>query len=191
MSTSHVTIIDPQNRKQSRITPNERLLATGNAAQVALEDGNLYQVQNFKPSLANNASTYLRLFIPDTIAGIGLIIRAACDGNALAVLSSNPTITAPGTPVIPLQRNGLSSNASKVQVFLDGTIANEGLDRSWLMITGGAGGTAEGDSETGTRRILASEAGGSTFLIRLTNQSGLARRALLILTWIELQIGGN
>lgn len=156
--------------------------------------GLLYSVEAFDATLADGATIDIVITGPTVsnppvsgeVYGLTIAAEAAMDGDGLMQLYSGATYTeSSGTSLTPDQRNDNSPNTAESVVEQDPTVTDPGTLRDTYLITGGGGGNAVGGNAVVGRRIFAPS---DTALLRLTNQSGQARRALLRTTWIEAPI---
>lgn len=184
MSGGKVILADAQDDVIADIGVLSRGLGAISEEQLAVDQGRFYLAQAYNATLANAANLDMTLVVPDNgiIKAIGFAAYFASEADSDVLFYRNPTVNVEGTPYTPLQRNGLSSSASACTVRIGDTFTALGTLRTRLLLTGGSGGKRTGDIADDTRSIIQP---GQTVLIRMTNVSGQAERALSTINWVE------
>lgn len=125
------------------------------------------------------------LILVRVAAGKSAHIRfeAAVGGDARLEMFEDPTTSADGTAITPLNRNRFSSNVATTLFFSGPTVTADGTSLSDKILAGGAGIFLSPGSEGSTFKEWVLNEG--DYLVRLTNISGATQPAHLQTNFYE------
>jgi len=167
----------------SVIEPYSGAVITIESEHARIHQGKGFQLSNKITGLLSTESHY---FLIDPSTPIHWRdYKFLTDGAPVDIeLFENPTITANGTALTPLNRNRLSATVSTSAVYANPTVTSDG-DR--LYIDGIVG---SGDKKsTGSTEGIAGEwiiDGGNTYLLKLTNNDTVTINYIYQFFWYEL-----
>lgn len=150
-------------------------------AHTRIHRGEMFTADIIAASLANNANLDIIMTTPAT-DWPHLTVKAMIGGDGELSVYEAPAFTG-GTAITPVNHKFYSSNTWAGAVVHTPTVSNAGTLKISHYIPGGTGGGAIGG--IGGRGEEVQLKPSTSYLIRLTNVSGQARRAALDLTWYE------
>lgn len=139
-----------------------------------------YYVQNGGSPLADGASVNI-VFAAGPGTTPHLTIGAFCGGDSEFFLYEGAASTG-GTGFTPIARNRVTSTTSNVAMVINPTVSNAGTQLFREFSPGGVKSKAGGGSGNSLEYVLAPL---TNYLVRITNVSGSAQVAELILEWYE------
>jgi len=110
-----------------------------------------------------------------------LVFDVRCGGDAEFTIFENATVTG-GTSFTAINRDRSSTNTSSSAILINPTITTTGTAITGEFLAGGSGNQAGGASAFSFQYVLAPL---TTYLFRLTNRSGRAHMAHLMIEWYE------
>jgi hypothetical protein len=110
-----------------------------------------------------------------------LIFDVNCGGDAEFTIYENAVVTG-GTAFTAINRYRPSTNASASAALINPTVTSVGTALTGEFLSGGAGGQAGGAAAFSFQYVLSPL---TTYLFRLTNRSGQAHMAHLMIEWYE------
>ena len=110
-----------------------------------------------------------------------LVFDVKCGGDAEFTIFENATVTG-GTSFTAINRYRSSTNTSSSAILINPTVNTTGTAITGEFLSGGAGGQATGSDAFSFQYVLAPL---TTYLFRLTNRSGQAHMAHLMIEWYE------
>jgi hypothetical protein len=110
-----------------------------------------------------------------------LVFDVACGGDAEFTIYENATVTG-GTSFTAINRYRSSTNTSSSAILVNPTVTTTGTALTGEFLPGGSGGQAGGAVAFSFQYVLAPL---TTYLFRLTNRSGQAHMAHLMIEWYE------
>jgi hypothetical protein len=110
-----------------------------------------------------------------------LVFDVKCGGNAEFSIFENATVTG-GTSFTAINRYRPSTNTSGSAVLINPTVTSNGTQITGEFLSGGSGGQATGSSAFSFQYVLSPL---TTYLFRLTNRSGQAHMAHVMIEWYE------
>ena len=155
-------------------------LPTVSTLEAHIIQGDAYSAGAVSTSLANGANLDLAIAFGSGIeARLG--VDGICGGNGMGYFYEGATVSG-GTPLgsINLDRN--STNTSNSAILLSPTVTSTGTTIGQYILLGGVKKKAAGGDVSAASIILKPL---TTYLLRLTNNSGSAQPAEIILTWYE------
>lgn len=181
--TQLVALTQQTSDDQQVITGSDRPLVNVEVNHQRLHEGRAffaYYVENSGTPLADGASIDIVL-----AAGPGvsphMTIGSFCGGDSEFFLYEGATSTG-GTSFTPIARNRVSSNESNVAMVINPTITGTGTELFEEFLPGGTKKKAGGGGGDSLEYVLAPL---TNYLVRITNVSGSAQIAELILEWYE------
>jgi len=149
-----------------------------------IHDGKGFQLSGEIISLANGADAY---FLIDPTTPIHWRnYKFSADTAPINIrLFENPTTTANGTVLSPLNRNRLSATVSTSAIYSGPTVTADGTELYLTRIVG----TGSGANRTGENVGLPLEwiiDGGNTYLLKVSNTSGGVANLTYEFFWYEL-----
>jgi|DEB0MinimDraft_6_1074348.scaffolds.fasta_scaffold00067_40 hypothetical protein len=142
--------------------------------------GDAYSAGAVSTSLADGASLDLAIAFGSGVEA-RMNVEGISGGNGMGYFYENATVSG-GTPLgsINLDRN--STNTSNSAILLSPTVSSTGTTLAQYILIGGVKKKAAGGDVSSASIILKPL---TTYLLRLTNNSGSAQPAEIILTWYE------
>ena len=181
--TQLVALTQQTSDDQQVITGSDRPLIGIDINHQRLHEGGsfvAYYVQNGGTPLADGASINIVL-----AAGPGttphMTVGSFCGGDSEFFLFEGATSTG-GTSFTPVRRNRTIATTSNVAMVINPTVTGTGTELFEEFIPGGAKKRAAGGSGDSLEYVLAPL---TNYLVRLTNMSGSAQIAELVLEWYE------
>ena len=110
-----------------------------------------------------------------------LVFDVRCGGDAEFTIFENATVTG-GTSFTAINRYRPSTNTSASAILINPTVTNTGTQLTGEFLSGGAGGQASGAAAFSFQYVLSPL---TTYVFRLTNRSGQAHMAHLMIEWYE------
>jgi hypothetical protein len=110
-----------------------------------------------------------------------LVFNVNCGGDAEFTIYENATVNG-GTSFTAINRYRSSANTSASAILVNPTVTNTGTALTGEFLAGGSGGQAGGAAAFSFQYVLAPL---TTYLFRLTNRSGQAHMAHLMIQWYE------
>jgi len=110
-----------------------------------------------------------------------LVFDVKCGGDAEFTIFENATVTG-GTSFTAINRYRSSANTSASAILINPTVTTTGTQLTGEFLSGGSGGQATGSAAFSFQYVLAPL---TTYLFRLTNRSGQAHMAHLMIEWYE------
>jgi hypothetical protein len=110
-----------------------------------------------------------------------LVFDVNCGGDAEFTIYENATVTG-GTSFTAINRYRSSANTSSSAILINPTVTTTGTALTGEFLAGGSGGQAGGAAAFSFQYVLAPL---TTYLFRLTNRSGQAHMAHLMIEWYE------
>jgi hypothetical protein len=110
-----------------------------------------------------------------------LVFDVICGGDAEFTIFENATVTG-GTSFTAINRYRPSTNTSASAVLINPTVTNTGTQLTGEFLAGGSGGQASGAAAFSFQYVLSPL---TTYVFRLTNRSGQAHMAHLMIEWYE------
>lgn len=110
-----------------------------------------------------------------------LVFDVNCGGDAEFTIFENATVTG-GTSFTAINRYRPSANTSESAILINPTVTNTGTQLTGEFLGGGSGGQATGSAAFSFQYVLAPL---TTYLFRLTNRSGQAHMAHVMIEWYE------
>jgi hypothetical protein len=110
-----------------------------------------------------------------------LVFDVACGGDAEFTIFENATVTG-GTSFTAINRYRSSTNTSSSAILVNPTVTTTGTALTGEFLPGGSGNQAGGAVAFSFQYVLAPL---TTYLFRLTNRSGRAHMAHLMIEWYE------
>ena len=165
---------------------------TSNSLQVIdfvhheVHEGDTYQASFKTPDgapLADNAT--LEVLIQAGNQPMHTVYAAAAGGDAEIALFEGTTFSAAGTAMPARNMSRLSTNTALATITHTPTTTLDGAQLQNAFLPGGAGGppsTPGGAARQDTEWVLAPD---TNYLLRLTNRSGGAQPASLVVQWYE------
>ena len=139
-----------------------------------------YYLQNGIAPLADDASINIAIAANAGYAP-HLTIGAFCGGDSTLFVYESATASG-GTGFTPIQRNRTSTTASNVAMTINPTVTNTGTEIYEEFLPGGTKKKAGGGSGESLEFVIKPL---TNYLIRLTNISGSAQTAEIVLEWYE------
>jgi len=151
-------------------------LVTIEATHHRVHEGAFFSLGVASGTLANNASLEILIQTP---ADFGIHMRgiASCGGDATIDWFEGTTFSAAGTAITPANRNRQSANVARGTWTHTPTLTADGTSLFSTYILGGTGGNATGGSTGIFEEWILDQS--QTYLLRLTNISGLVKVATL------------
>ena len=181
--TQLVALTQQTNDDQQVVIGSDRPLVIAAVNHQRLHEGRAffaYYVQNGGSPLADGASVDIVL-----AAGPGttphMTIGSFCGGDSEFFLYEGATSTG-GTAFTPVARNRTIANASNVAMVINPTVTGTGTQLFREFSPGGVKSKAGGGGGNSLEYVLAPL---TNYLIRITNVSGSAQVAELVLEWYE------
>jgi len=168
MSNRSVQLRGPDNNTPAAVDSFSGHLVVMDSVHAQTHAGRLFGTGVFDVALADAAS--LDLLIITAASGVNhLRADIVAEGNSVGFLYEGTTVTANGTPIVPVNRNRLSANVASAQFFTAPSLQTLGteLGRGYL-VGGDKSKTVGDDSSTFSEWLLAPS---TTYMIRLTNIS--------------------
>jgi len=165
------------------VAGSEKPLVIADVNHVRLHEARAYYVYYLNGSankLANDAS------IDIAIAWASgktphLVFDVNCGGDAEFTIYENAVVTG-GTPFTAINRYRPSTNTSASAALINPTVTSTGTALTGEFLAGGSGGQAGGASAYSFQYVLSPL---TTYLFRLTNRSGQAHMAHMMIEWYE------
>jgi hypothetical protein len=110
-----------------------------------------------------------------------LVFDVRCGGDAEFTIFENATVTG-GTSFTAINRDRSSTNTSSSAILINPTVTTTGTAITGEFLAGGTGGQASGAAAFSFQYVLAPL---TTYLFRLTNRSGQAHMAHVMIEWYE------
>jgi len=110
-----------------------------------------------------------------------LVFDVRCGGDAEFTIFENATVTG-GTSFTAINRYRSSTNTSSSAILINPTVTTTGTAITSEFLAGGSGGQAGGAAAFSFQYVLAPL---TTYLFRLTNRSGQAHMAHVMIEWYE------
>jgi hypothetical protein len=110
-----------------------------------------------------------------------LVFDVKCGGDAEFTIYENATVTG-GTSFTAINRYRPSANTSSSAILINPTVTTTGTPITGEFLSGGSGGQATGSSAFSFQYVLSPL---TTYLFRLTNRSGQAHMAHVMIEWYE------
>lgn len=150
-------------------------------AHTQIHHGGMFTADHVVTSLANNGVINLVMTTPaDDWPHI--TINAAIGGDGLLQIYEGTVFTG-GTPVTSVNHKFYSANIAGETIVHTPTITNDGTNKIDHYIPGGTGERAVGGVGGRDEEIILKPS--TSYLFRLTNVSGLSRRAAIDLMWYQ------
>ena len=155
-------------------------LPTASTLEAHLMEGAAYSVGAIASSLADGTSLDIAIAFGSGVEA-KLSVEGVCGGNGFGFMYEGATVSG-GTPIgsINLDRN--SRNTSNSAVLLSPTVTDTGTAIGQYILIGGVKKKSVGGDSAAASMVLKPL---TTYLLRLTNNSGAAQPAEIILTWYE------
>ena len=165
------------------VAGSEKPLVIADVNHVRLHEARAYYVYYLNGSankLANDAS------IDIAIAWASgktphLVFDVNCGGDAEFTIYENAVVTG-GTSFTAINRYRPSTNTSASAALINPTVTSTGTALTGEFLAGGSGGQAGGASAYSFQYVLSPL---TTYLFRLTNRSGQAHMAHMMIEWYE------
>lgn len=158
-------------------------LYTIDAQHAQIHLGNVYSVSHIFATVADNGNADVTLTTPAT-GTIYMVGNVNAGGDAYIYIYEEPTTSANGTGLTPVNHNRRSSNTSDCAAYYGPTVTGTGTELRQKYAPGGSGNKTVGASEpTYQEYILAAS---TRYLVRVTNHAGQAKDISISLTWVEL-----
>ena len=139
-----------------------------------------YKIHKAAATLAGGAS--IDIVVTSAVGKVlGIGFAAQCGGNAEITIYEDVSSVTGGTLFVPLNRNRASSTISTTGVLINPTVGTLGDIIYEDLILGGSGGNAAGATLRGDYALIDDV----SYLFRLTNTTGQAHIAELMIQWIE------
>ena len=144
-----------------------------------IHDGTFFSSGVNDPILADTASLEVMIRV---VGGAHMVVRLEHEGDATFEGFENVLTSADGVAVAAVNRNRFSANTADSSVFSGPTITGDGTKLAEQLLLGGSGGKAQSAEGSFFLEWLLSP---GDYLIRLTNNSGTASRAQVLLDWYQ------
>jgi len=181
--TQLVALTQQTSDDQQVVTGSDRPLINVAVNHQRLHEGRAffaYYVQNSGTPLASGASINI-VFAAGPGTTPHMTIGLFCGGDAEFFLFEGATSTG-GTSFTPVRRNRTIATASNVAMVINPTVNGTGTELFEEFLPGGTKKKAGGGSGDSLEYVLAPL---TNYLVRLTNVSGSAQIADLVLEWYE------
>lgn len=147
-----------------------------------LHDGKRWVSGNFDTALADAATLVLVIEV-GADKDAHMLALSACDGVSTLELLAITGLTA-GTPLTPVNRNTNETSSSLVDITSQpSALADAAAYTPLVVVPGGTGGNASGGTSDSRDEIVLKANG--KYAVRLTNISGNAKAASLLLDWYD------
>ena len=157
-------------------------LITISEIHALIHDGKFFSASYVDETVSNNAS--LNILIDCNGASPHTRIMCQVGGDCHFRLFENPTVSANGTEITPVNRNRYSPNTATTDLYKDPTVTGDGTLISELISPGGTILVSTGgDSSMFEEFILHKD---RTYLARITNISGISQPISMELEFYEL-----
>jgi len=165
------------------VEPYSKALTTIESEHARIHSGKAFQLSDKITGLLSTSSHYF--LIDPSVPIHWRDYKFLTDGAPVDIeLFENPTVTANGSALTPLNRNRLSTTVSTAAVYTNPTVTADGTR---LYIDGIVG---SGDKKsTGSTEGIAGEwiiDGGNTYLLKLTNNDTVTIGYIYQFFWYEL-----
>jgi len=182
-NTRHVSPSYLDGNDEQVLVSADYALPTVSPLGANLMEGNSYTLGHaypFSAGLADSANFDIAIAFG---AGVEpkLNIEGLCVGNAIGYLYEGATATG-GTALTPVNLNRTSTSTSNSAAILNPSVSNTGTLLGTYILIGGVKKKATGGDISSASFILKPL---TTYLLRMTNVSGQAQAAEMILTWYE------
>lgn len=179
----HVTLTFMDKDEGQRVAGSSDPLPTADVNHLRLHEGRAfyaYFLNGDANQLADNASINIAAA---WAAGKypHLIFDVRCGGDAEFTIFENATVTG-GTSFTAINRYRSSTNTSSSAILINPTVTTTGTAITGEFLAGGSGRQAGGASGFSFQYVLAPL---TTYLFRLTNKSGRAHMAHVMIEWYE------
>ena len=148
-----------------------------------LHEGRAFKAYRIYPAatqLANGASCNIAIAWASGVTP-HLLLDASCGGDAELYIYEGATVTG-GTSFTAVNRQRVINTASQSAILINPTVTSVGTEIDAEIVAGGSGKKAGGAGTSALEMVLKPL---TTYLFRLTNVSGSAQVAELILEWYE------
>jgi hypothetical protein len=165
------------------VAGSEKPFAVADVNHVRLHEGRAFYVYDLHGSsnkLANDANMDIAIAWA-TGKTPHLIFNVNCGGDAEFRIYENAVVTG-GTSFTAINRYRPSANVSASAALIDPTVTSTGTALTGSFLAGGSGGQAGGANAYSFQYVLSPL---TTYLFRLTNKSGQAHMAHLMIEWYE------
>ena len=165
------------------VAGSEKPFAIADVNHVRLHEGRAFYVYDLHGSsnkLANNANMDIAIAWA-TGKTPHLVFNVNCGGDAEFIIYENAVVTG-GTSFTAINRYRSSANVSASAALIDPTVTSTGTALTGSFLAGGSGGQAGGANAYSFQYVLSPL---TTYLFRLTNTSGQAHMAHLMIEWYE------
>lgn len=155
-------------------------LPTASTLEANIIEGTAYSVGAIASSLADGSSLDIAIAFGSGVQA-KMSVEGVCGGNGFGYMYEGATVSG-GSPLgsINLDRN--SSNTSNSAALLAPTVSDTGTTIGQYILIGGVKKKSVGGDSAAASMVLKPL---TTYLLRLTNNSGAAQPAEIILTWYE------
>lgn len=184
--TSDARLVTPtvqlRNDTQVIAGANQPLITRDGQTQDVIDGRAFYAYKIHKSAATLAAGASIDIVVTSAAgATIGIGFAAQCGGNAEITIYENVSNVSGGTIFVPLNRNRASSSVSTTGALINPTVGALGDIIYEDLILGGTTGNAAGSSVRGDYALLDDV----SYLFRLTNTTGQAQVAELMVQWIE------
>lgn len=165
------------------VAGSEKPFAVADVNHVRLHEGRAFYVYDLHGSankLANDANMDIAIAWA-TGKTPHLIFNVNCGGDAEFRIYENAVVTG-GTSFTAINRYRPSANVSASAALIDPTVTSTGTALTGSFLAGGSGGQAGGANAYSFQYVLSPL---TTYLFRLTNRSGQAHMAHVMIEWYE------
>lgn len=146
-----------------------------------VHEGHMYTLHRLVEDLGNNNN--IDIYLYNITKDSHTVWFHTCGGDALFYLYENPTVSNNGTLLPTYNINRASDNQASLSAAHTPTVSGVGTEIIGHSIPGGTGGNASGAMlRSGTEFVMAP---GRTYLFRLTNVSGQAKDASIVIEFYE------
>lgn len=151
-----------------------------------IHDGNLWNLEMFSGSMADDGSIILAGVMPVTHEQ-HFTLAGACGGDATLELIEGAAFSASGTSVMPFNMNRRTGDAGAITCYQNPTLVG-GTILQKMFLPGGAGPRA-GGAHIGTRDGLEWITNpGESYAVRLTNVSGGAQDGWVGVNFYNIEV---
>jgi hypothetical protein len=162
---------------------SDRPTPTLDVNHLRLHEGRGFKAYKIYPSatqLANGASCNIAIAWATGVTA-HVLVDASCGGDAELYIYEGAVVTG-GTSFTALNRHRILNTASQSAVLINPTVTSVGTEIDAEIVAGGSGKKAGGAGSSALEMIFKPL---TTYLIRLTNVSGSAQVAELMIDWYE------
>ena len=167
----------------SYIASSDRPFPIVDINHLRLHEGRAFKAYRIYPSatkLADGASCNIAIAWASGVYP-HILMDASCGGNAELYIYEGATVSG-GTSFTAIKRNRTSATTSQSAILINPTVTVTGTEIDAELVAGGAGKKSGGGGSNSLEMVLNPL---TTYLFRLTNVSGSAHMAELLLEWYE------